>query len=272
MRTQILGLLRFSYPSVYNKRGLDDFEAYRQSLYDPLRLQRRLVWFEHVVLPSLANQSDPDFDCVLLVGEQLPDPYRSALAAMVAEVPQIKICWEEEGQRHRLAIKKLVEGHSDPKADLVAEMQLDDDDALGAGVVAATRAQAPAMAALLADTAWASLDFLKGVILQMGPEDHAVRAAASPLWTPGLMTFRRPDTPTMIRRMSHLDLWRAMPVVSLPTPLMWVRGAHEDNASNFANRWERHCLDVDLGDVAPLMFREFGIDLAAMQKARSAVG
>ena len=146
MRVQILGLLRFSYPSVYNKRGLDDFDAYRATLYDPQRLKRRLVWFKQVVLPSLANQADQDFDCVLLVGDQLPEPFRSELTALVEEVPQIKICWEEEGQRHRLAIKKLVEGHSDPKAAVVAEMQLDDDDALGRWVVQETRAKGPAMA------------------------------------------------------------------------------------------------------------------------------
>jgi hypothetical protein len=272
MRVQVLGLLRFSYPSVYNKRGLDDFEAYRRSLYDPQRLARRLVWFRHVVLPSLANQSDQDFDCVLLVGDQLPQPFRDALAAMVAEVPQVKICWEEEGQRHRLAIKKLVEGHSDRKADYVAEMQLDDDDALGRDVVARTRAHGAEMAGHLADHQWATLDFLKGLVLQMGPEGHAVRAAHCPLWTPALMTFRRPGTPTMIRRMSHLDLWKVMPVVSRPDPLMWVRGAHEDNASNFLNRWERHCLDEDLADVPRLMSQEFGIDLAAMQAERRAAG
>lgn len=272
MRVQVLGLLRFSYPSVYNKRGQDDFEAYRQTLYEPQRLKRRLVWFQHVVLPSLANQSDPDFDCVLLVGDRLPEPFRTELTAMVADVPQIKICWEEEGQRHRLAIKKLVEGASDPKADVVAEMQLDDDDALGRSVVAETRARGAEMAAFLDSFAWASLDFLKGVILQMGPEGHNVRAAHCPLWTPGLMTYRKRATPTMIRRMSHLDLWQAMPVLSVPTPLMWVRGAHEDNASNFSNRWERHCVADDLGDVAQTMHREFGIDLAAMQEARRRVG
>lgn len=272
MRIQVLGLLRFSYPSVYNKRGLDDFDAYRATLYDPQRLARRLVWFRHVVLPSLANQSDQDFDCALLVGDQLPEPFKGELAAMVAQVPQIKICWEKEGQRHRLAIKKLVEGHSDPKADYVAEMQLDDDDALGRGIVAETRARGPEMAELLEDHDWATLDFLKGLVLQMDPEGHQLRAASCPLWTPGLMTYRRPQSPTMIRRMSHLDLWKVMPVLSLPSDLSYVRGAHEDNASNFSNRWERHCLDEALGDEAALLAREFGIDLAAMQAERARVG
>jgi len=272
MRVQVLGLLRFSYPSVYNKRGLDDFDAYRRTLYDDQRLKRRLVWFKHVVLPSLANQTDQDFDCVLLVGDQLPEPYKSELSAMVAEVPQIKICWEEEGQRHRLAIKKLVEGHSDPKADVVAEMQLDDDDALGRYVVERTRAFGPQMASMLTDVQWASLDFLKGLVMQMDPDGYQIRAAACPLWTPGLMTFRKPSTPTMIRRMSHLDLWKVMPVLSLATPLSYLRGAHEDNASNFKNRWDRHCLDDDLGDVEKLAFQEFGIDLDDMHADRQKVG
>jgi hypothetical protein len=272
MRIQVLILLRFSYPSVYNRRGRDDFEAYRQTLYDPQRLARRLVWFRHVVLPSLANQSDPDFECVLLAGDQLPEPFRSQLSEMVARVPQVTISWEKEGKRHRLAIKKLMEGGSDPTADLVAEMQLDDDDALGRHVVAETLARAAGLVTELGDHEWVALDFLKGVILQMGPEGSRVRAATHPLWTPALITFRKPLTPTMIRRKSHLELWQYVPVFSSPRPLMWVRGAHEDNASNFSNRWERHCLGDELGDVAALMREEFGIDLAAMQAERAAVG
>lgn len=275
MRLQILGLLRFSYPSVYNRRGEGDeaaYQAYRQSLYEPQRLRRRMVWFRHVVLPSLKNQSDQDFECVLLVGDQLPEPFKTELTEAVAEVPQIHICWEEEGQRHRLAVKKLMEGASDPSADLVAEMQLDDDDALGRHVMRDTRAMLPHMAALLEGNTWATLDFLKGLILQMDAAQHHLRAASCPLWTPGLMTFRRPDAPTIIRRVSHLELWQKMPVLSLATPLMYVRGAHEDNASNFSDRWERHCLEEDLGDPATLLQEEFGINLSAMQLARSLVG
>ena len=161
MDVQVLGLLRFSYPSIYNKRGLDDFEAYRQTLYDPKRLERRLVWFEHVVIPSLANQSDQDFECLLLVGNQLPEPFRSKLMSVISQVPQIRVCFEEEGQRHRLAIKKLMEGYSDPDVQAVAEWQLDDDDAVGRNFVSETRAMWPNLAGFLSKNKWVSLIFAK---------------------------------------------------------------------------------------------------------------
>lgn len=272
MHVQVLGLLRFSYPSVYNKRGEDDFEAYRRTLYEPKRLERRLVWFEHVVLPSLANQSDRDFECALLVGDQLPEPYRSRLETMVARVPQIHLCFEEEGKRHRLAIKDLMERYSDPEAAAVAEWQLDDDDAVGRDFVSETRAMWPKLSSLLVPGRWAGLDFCRGLVMQMTAQGHDVRPAVCPFWTPGLVTFRTPGTPTMIRRVSHLDLWKHMPVLSIERSLMYLRGAHEDNASNFSNRWDKYCTDDVLSEVPDVLRQEFGIDLAAMQAARTEVG
>ncbi len=224
------------------------------------------------MLPSLANQTDQNFECALLVGDQLPEPFRGQLEAMVAHVPQVRLCFEEEGQRHRLAIKKLMEGYSDPEAEVVAEWQLDDDDAVGRDFVAETRAMWPRLARLMPSGRWAGLDFCRGLVLQMGSEGHDIRPAICPYWTPGLVTFRAPGTPTMIRRVSHLELWKHMPVLSIDRSNMYVRGAHEDNASNFRNRWDRHCLDELVEDVPALLKKEFGIDLAAMQRERARVG
>ncbi|KMW56169.1 hypothetical protein AIOL_001121 [Candidatus Rhodobacter oscarellae] len=271
-RLQILGLLRFSYPSIYNQKGLDDFAARRAELYEPRRLERRLVWFEHVVIPCLRGQTDPDFQCLLLVGDQLPEPFRGRLVALADQVPQIKVCFEEEGQNHRQAVKALMDGHSDPGADFVAEFQLDDDDAVHREFIAETRAHLPLMMGLLVDTNWASLDFSRGLVLRMDASGHELRMAQCRLWTPGLVTFRPPSKSTVLRRIDHLKLWQHMPVISVPKRNMFLRGAHEDNVSNFSNRWDRHCTDDEIGNPAQLLQRAFGIDLAAMQRARSAAG
>ena len=76
---QLLGLCRWSYPA-----GPDAFKGQfgatldeiRAAVYAPERLDTRLFLLEHVVLPSLKAQTDPDFRIVMLLGENLPEPWR----------------------------------------------------------------------------------------------------------------------------------------------------------------------------------------------------
>ncbi|MDJ0827937.1 MAG: glycosyltransferase [Rhodobacter sp.] len=271
-RVQVLGLLRFSYPSVYNRRGEDDFEAYRATLYDPARLDRRLLWFEYVVLPSLAKQTDPDFLCPLLVGDQLPEPYRGRLSKMCAAVPQVKLCLEPEGQRHRLAVKALMEAHSDETADAVAEFQLDDDDGVADSFVEMTRAYFDLAEPLLDLHKRVTLDFCSGIMLRADAGGIALKPVQERLWTPALVTYRRPGLRTILRMVSHLELWQHMPCISIDKPPMFVRGAHEDNVSNLSKRWGKHGTDdSDPDEIAAVLRDRFGIDLVAMEKARAAL-
>ncbi len=272
-RIQVLGLLRFSYPSVYNRRGEDDFEAYRRSLYEPARLERRLLWFEHVVLPSLAKQTDPDFLCPLLAGDRLPEPYRTRLLTICAAVPQVKVVLEPEGQRHRLAVKALMEKHSDPEADAVAEFQLDDDDGVADSFVEMTRAYFDLAAPLLDVHKRVTLDFCSGIMLRADAGGIALKQVQERLWTPALVTYRRPHLRTVLRMISHLDLWKHMPCLSIDKPPMFVRGAHEDNVSSLSKRWHKHGADdADIDEMRTLLHDSFGIDLDGMERARAALG
>ena len=76
MTVQVMGLCRFSVPSLGAFQSMpEEIGARRAALYDPRRLARRLAWFEHVALPGLALQTDPDFTLVLLIGT-IPCPMR----------------------------------------------------------------------------------------------------------------------------------------------------------------------------------------------------
>lgn len=265
MRVQVLGLLRFSYPSVFNKRGADDMSAYRATLYDPARLRRRMIWLRHLVLPSLARQQDQDFEVLLMVGDQLPEPFRTELLDLVAGVPQIRPMWTPEGQRHRLAVKHLVESQSDRGADLVAEVVMDDDDAIGPEVVDGIRAQARVMAPMLEAHPWATLDYVSGLGLEISSAHIAAAPIQARLWGIALATYRRPSTATMIVRKLHLDYWKYMPVLSDQTPHMWLRGVHEDNASTLLGRWQKHGTGEALDAPERVLWDRFGVDLAAIQ-------
>jgi len=273
-RVQVLGLLRFSYPSIYNGRGQgDEFAAYQQSLYEPARLQRRVLWFEHVVLPSLRNQIDKDFKCVLLVGDQLPEPYRTQLLNLVDTVPQITLAMEPEGQRHRKTVVDLMAKHSDPDADIVAEFQLDDDDGVGSKFVKQTRFYYDLVAPMMRADRRVTLDFCSGVMLRLDAQGVDIKPVQARLWTPALVTYRPPDARTVLRTISHLDLWQHMPTLSLVEPVMFVRGAHEDNVSQLSKRWDRFRADIyNPDEMLALLQNDFGIDLEAMENARASLG
>ena len=85
MRTQLLGLCRFSY---LGGRGFqvrhESIEERRAFLYDPARLARRWAWFEQVALPGLTGQTDPDHTLVIMTGPDLPQPWLARLREITA--------------------------------------------------------------------------------------------------------------------------------------------------------------------------------------------
>ena len=89
---QVIGLCRFSYPAEggfqVEHPTIEDRIAY---LYSQDRLEERFRHFEGICLPSLLNQTDPDFTFVILIGDQLPDAYRDRLERLVAGLKDVRI-------------------------------------------------------------------------------------------------------------------------------------------------------------------------------------
>ena len=70
---QVQGLCRFSLPCTGGfKKYHADFAERRAALYAPDRLDARCLWFEHVCLPGLALQTDPDFTLHVVLGADFP--------------------------------------------------------------------------------------------------------------------------------------------------------------------------------------------------------
>lgn len=272
---QVLGLCRFSYPSQPGGfgDGEETVEQVRARLYAPGRLALRLAWFEHVALPSVARQADPGFTFLVMAGEGLPAAARGRLERLLAGVPQARLVAVPEGRVHRLAVREVMMAHRDPAARAVAEFRLDDDDAVGGDFVAQARARFGTLAPVFAETGKVTLDFCRGALLRAGPGGLELRPAQARLWTPGLVTYRRPDEPRSLVDAVHTQLWKLMPVLSQRDPFMWLRGAHETNASGLAERWRR--LDgyrASPDELRRLARERCGLDLAAAEAAILAAG
>lgn len=267
---QVLGLCRFSYPSAPGGFGDEalDMEAVRAKLYAPERMERRFLWFEHVALPSIRRQTDPDFTLVVLAGDRLPAPYRARLERLLADVPQAVAVFAEEGEQHRFACRRAMMDHRDLEADVVAEFRLDDDDAVADNFVHRTRLVFRHVRQLFRMRPRVNVDFCRGVLLGLSEDGVALRPVTAQLWTPALVTYRAPDDPMSLLDALHTRLWKGMPVLSMPFPPMFVRGSHVDNESEVAQRWDRfETWNIEPEALGRLVAERFGIDLPGLQAA-----
>ena len=262
---QVLGLCRFSVPSLGGFQVEHvTLEARRAMLYDPSRLDLRTVWFEHVTLPSIRAQRDRNFTFVVMVGEDLPDPWRSRLERMIADVPQVRIVAAPPGQ-HRRICADAVRAHVDPAADCVAEFRLDDDDAVAVDYVAQLRRNWPRLARLAGPNGRVALDHGKGVVIE-GRADG--RVDLHPLntlcWSAGLALYVRPDDPGIIMDFPHHKIWSRVPYVNLTDSLMFIRGDHGTNDAKtpFAAGVP---IPMEEADLAEALSRRFAIDIAAFR-------
>ena len=228
-KLQVLGLCRWSYPSqtgAFNNTG-ESLEALQSELYAAGRMAVRLFFLEHLVLPSLRAQSDPDFTLVLMMGETLPEPWRSRVLELVQDVPQVKPVFLPEGQNHMAACTALMRAHRDENADVVVEFRLDDDDAVASDFVALLRGLYRQLRPIYKANKRVAVDFCRGFLFRC-EDDGGVNylPVEARLWTPALALYLPPDHPRSLLNYPHMRTWRSMPVLSLNKKPMFVRGAH----------------------------------------------
>lgn len=261
MRIQVLGLCRFSYLAEGGFQSVPgSIAARRAQLYEPVRLSLRILWFEHVFLPAIRAQGDGDFTLIVLTGEDLPDPWRGLLQALVADVPQIRLVFRPVG-RHREVCRAVMHEHVDRGADVVAQFRLDDDDAVAIDYVASLRADfVRRLEPLFRLQSRLALDYARGLVLAVDGGAVMVHGAVTHNGTPGLTVFLAPDAPEAVLDYPHHTLQRFMPGVSLSDRVMYLRGMHGGNDSGR--------IDGRLGEAMTpvranaVLTRRFSIDLA----------
>ncbi len=233
-------------------------------LYAPARLDHRLEWFCHIALPALRAQTDADFRLVLLLGEDFPDPWHSRLLGLVADMPQFVVEYAPAGP-HREICADAMRKHIDPSADVVAQFRLDDDDAVAVDFVARSRAEVTGLMPLFRRGGVMALDWCRGVLLTEVEGIVTPTLRRAQLWTPGLVILTKPMAAKMILDYPHHLVWRHMPVLSLQDDVMFLRGAHGGNDSTISQERRPETVPPERWPV--LMWRRFGIDLAAFEAA-----
>ncbi|MBU2981813.1 putative rhamnosyl transferase [Lentibacter algarum] len=269
MKLQVLGLCRWSYPSqvgAFNNKG-QSLEALRAELYNARRLEGRLFFMEHLVLPSIRAQSDVDFKLVLMIGDELPDPWRSKLLRLIKDIPQVKPVFLPEGQNHMEACRNLMISERDQSADVVAEFRLDDDDAVASDFVARLRDLFGALRPIYKEHKRVAVDFCRGFLMRCENSGEInYEPVEARLWTPALALYVPPSHKRSLINYPHMRTWRAMPVLSHNKKPMFVRGAHEGNDSEIKRR-NVETFRFNLENLPDVMQEDFGVDLQGFETA-----
>lgn len=85
-----VGLVRFSVltPTYYSER-FPTLEETAAHLFTDERMDLRFRIFEKLCLPSLANQSDQDYDMIVLTAESMPLVHLERLVDLIEPIPHI---------------------------------------------------------------------------------------------------------------------------------------------------------------------------------------
>lgn len=268
---QVLGLCRFSYPA-----ALEGFQTRhatmqdrRAALYAPERLNARLFWFEHILLPGIRAQTSKDFTLLLLMGDDLPDPWQSRLKALIAPVPQIQPVFRPTGP-HRQVYREILHAARDPGASVVAEFRLDDDDAVAVNYVASIRRSFAQLRPLWRGKGRLALDQGKGVVVEaLGPEITLAPVLAH-CWAPALTVYLRPDDAACVMDFPHQRVWQRMALVSLTDQLMFLRGSHATNDSKITLTGT-HPAQIDAAELPGLIKRRFSVNIEAFRAGWAAL-
>lgn len=259
---QVQGICRFSLPCTGGfKKYHASLQERRAALYAPARLDTRCFWFEHVLLPGIAGQSDPDFTLHVVLGEDFPEPWRSRMEHLMASVPQIIPHWRAPDD-HRAICRDVLWAGRDLARAAVAEFRLDDDDAVAVDYVAQLRRNWPRVTRLAGPNGRVALDHGRGVVIQ-GHADGRVdlHLLLTLCWSAGLAIFLRPEDEGIVMDFPHHKVWQRMPFVNLTDSVMFIRGDHgtNDARTQFA---AAGAVDMPATEIDSVLARRFGIDIA----------
>lgn len=238
---QVLGIIRWSYPSGTKafKSSSKDLEQTRAKLYAPERMEHRLFLLEHVVLPCVRAQSDPEFKIAMLMGDHLPQIYKDRVDSLISDVPQIVPVVAEEGQPHDDICRDTINSLREPGHVATAQFRLDDDDAVGIDFVKTTREVFQEVQPMFEKHGLFGLDYCRGFVMKTEGAECSFEPITIRFWAPGMIVFIAPENDNCVLDFHHLKLWVQMPVLMWMDKPMFLRGIHHDNDSNISNYGRR---------------------------------
>ncbi len=266
---QVIGLCRFSYPALGGFQvEHDTIEERRRYLYNPARLEERFRLFETTTLPCFKEQTDEDFQFLIVIGECLPKPAFDRLHDLTSGMKQVRII-AREPVRHRKVMKEILNAARDNPSAPCLQFRHDDDDAVSVDFVERLRIAAVEGETLMANSKTVAIDYNQGFLARFGPDGIRAAQVFRPLLGVGFAMHVRGGCEQTIMNFAHHRIGNFMPVISYPDAPMWVRTLNQFNDSPHARN-----STTELSPLTPEQEGEFiaryAIEQDAVRRAHSA--
>ena len=250
MNDRIVGICRFSFLGHGDWIGMRSDAATRSDrlerqigmLYAEDRLARRFAAFQTMLLPSIAAQTDGDFELWILTSPELPAAWLARLRALCAPVPQIRIIVSDERTTEDALAAPLAEAAGAAGGPLT-QFRVDDDDALSRHFIARLRQRMLRFADMLV----VAISMAAGLILR--------RFDAEPVsyWRSlqrfiGIGVAVRQDVHGLsVFQHNHFDLPRELPAFSDPGGLNYVHLRWDEGDSSIPARQNWSDRHIEIG-------------------------
>ena len=266
---QVIGLCRFSYPAIggYQVEHASIHER-RQYLYNMARMEERFRLFETVALPCFREQTDEDFELLVLIGDCLPKAYKDRLYDLTSDIKQIRIVRRPSGQ-HRTVVKEILHSaRKDPDQPCI-QFRHDDDDSVSVDLVERLRLAVIDAKKLTEINQTIGLDFNSGFLARFGPDGIQAAQVFRSLLGVGLGMYIAGGCRHTIMSFTHHKIGRFMPVISYPDAPMWVRTLNNFNDSPHARASKAELLPLSPEQEGEFIAR-FGIEQDVVKRVHSA--
>lgn len=228
---QVIGLCRFSYPAIggfqVEHNSLEERIAF---LYAEDRLEERFRLMETIALPCLREQTDQDFELIIVIGDSLPAQHVSRLRDLCADIPQIRIQVEPPRKQREVMKEILNAARRDPKAPCL-QFRHDDDDAVSVDFIERLRQTVDDCPGLVRGNRTVAVDFNRGYVAELGPKGIAATEIHRPYYVAALGMYVKGNCPLTIMNFAHEKILRFMPTVTISDAPMFVRSHNGYNDS-----------------------------------------
>lgn len=266
---QVIGLCRFSYPAIGGFQvEHDTIEDRIAFLYGRQRMEERFRLFETLTLPALRAQTDPRFDFIIVIGNQLPAIYENRLRDLVADVPQANII-AEPPQQHRPVMSRVINYARRRPDDACMQFRLDDDDAIGIDFIRQLREQEKASRRFTKQFKTVAFDYSRGFLLKPTQGGIQIQDVIQTYMTAALAIRVAGGWNKTIMNFGHHKIFRSMPTLTFNDPHMYVRSHNQFNDSHLGKKTKHDLCPITPDDYHKLA-DGFAITAAALDRLCSA--
>ena len=220
---QIIGLCRFSYPAYGGFQvEHETIEERIAFLYGEQRMEERFQLMESVALPCLKEQTDQDFELIIVIGDSLPKHHSDRLHDLCAGIPQIRI-HTEPPRKQRAVMKEILNAARRDPSQPCLQFRHDDDDAVSVDFIERLRTTASDCSGLVAKNRTVAFDFNRGYVAEVGANGIAATEIHRPYYVASMGMYVEGDCHLTIMNFAHEKIHRFMPTVTITDAPMFVR-------------------------------------------------